>query len=247
MTDAIIKGVDLTALQEKVGSPIITATALAYTNSTAPQAQNIEVRRLYTCLTSKAADLIPTINSADADHTTCYCKEIRITPGQSEECEVEVIFRTEDVTSAMTLNAGEKQEEMDVGVIASPIELNPYFADLTDDDLEAVRLRLADPINNDKPSSDLANELLTYRLQGVDSYYIPTPIFRKTQAKTDSDFGFGNIGMRDKPSSTATLSGDASNWLKTSYRVTKKGGIYHITEEWSYSGDTWDSNLYADS
>ena len=55
------------------------------------------------------------------------------------------------------------------------------------------------------------------------------------------------IGMRDMPTSTGSLEGTAANWLKTSYRVTKKGVQYHITEEWSYSADGWDSNLYADS
>ena len=184
---------------------------------------------------------------------------------------VDVIYRSDNLASTDKgaganggLAVGTVQKSLDVGVATQPIELHPYFATatsgaaLTAAELFVVRTLLPSAnsitdngttmvysivLNGTSTTGALtgkARQLADYKLHGVDSYYIPSPIFRLTEGHTSVTFGtFGEIARRDYPGNG--LPGDASKWLKVSYRADDRGSVESSSEEWQYSRDGWDT------
>jgi len=166
--------------------------------------------------------------------------------------------------------------ELDVGVQQVPLELHPFFASLTPKELRQADLveQLFLDFEDDTSTitvffgielhqyprgatesggyrqltfNGLIADFIRYKTLGVDSYLVPTVIFRRREGFTTVTLSnFGQTGKREYPGHG--LPGSAANWLKTAHRVIDHGSFGELAEEWSYSPEGWDSkfnNLYS--
>lgn len=185
---------------------------------------------------------------------------------------LELIYRdrnTANVDNNAVLTTDSVLKQLDVGVITQPIQLHPYFSSppngLTSTDHWLVNELLTNAVTMQISGTSItfqrivmdsngvttattayltgkAGELAIYRLHGVESYYIPAPVFRLTKGHTNADFtDFGAIGMRQHPG--YSLPGGTTSWLKTAYRADDSGSVERTDEEWTYSQDGWDTLL----
>lgn len=168
--------------------------------------------------------------SATTPYTACKFREFQSTP-DGFDATVQLIYRSAEAAQSDAggggdgLAVGSTLKQLDVGVVAQPLPLHPYFS-VTAPTITSMELYLVNELLTNANSvtdngttltftrntpnettattstalTGKARELAIYRLHGVESYYIPAPIFRLTRGFTNADFtSFGAVGRRDYP------------------------------------------------
>jgi len=152
-----------------------------------------------------------------------------------------------DSTSAKTEPA---TYEYVSSVRSVPIETHPNFSEkfLTAEDKkkikDAVQIPDRSPTFDDTKDRLRAISLYGYLIDGVDSYYVPSMIVRKTYQASSPPVG-KKIG-KISPGITAPGMLPSATFLLISISARGTAGAYTVTEEYEMSGDNgWDTFLYG--
>lgn len=135
-----------------------------------------------------------------------------------------------------------------------PIQAHPRYAGLTNEEQKEVRDFVENPIDGSKalPASwsgfagvTSMTELATKLLSGIESYYEPSVIVRKTFPSSGLPTG-AKLGKVKSPGVYYAGAPTGANWLLINQAARGSPGAYQITEEYELSGPGgWDSNLYG--
>lgn len=113
-----------------------------------------------------------------------------------------------------------------------PIEQHPYFADMTDDEVQIVKDAAAQGIYvgfGRMAHGDLAYELAGMYLRHLTEYNTGVPVVRRTTTKQRGDLAAGNAWFRDDP--PVDVPGGWV-WLKSADDRRREGKSYTQIEEW---------------
>ena len=134
-----------------------------------------------------------------------------------------------------------------------PIQAHPRYASLTNEEQKEVKDFVENPIDGSKalPAawSNFAGvttmtELAGKLLQGIESYYEPSVVIRKTYVSTGLPTG-SKLGKVKTPGVYYASVPSGGNWLLVNLSARGSPGKYTITEEYEMSGEGgWDSDLY---
>lgn len=135
-----------------------------------------------------------------------------------------------------------------------PIQAHPRYATLTAEEQKAVKDFVENPIDGSKafPASwssytgvTTMTELATKLLSGVESYYEPSVIVRKTFFSSGLPTGT-KLGKIKSPGVHYAAAPTGANWLLINQSARGVPGNYTVTEEYELSGQGgWDSALYT--
>jgi hypothetical protein len=193
---------------------------------------------VYICRWADAMRLSPIrYVAAHPDFNTLICKSVKVTrlkPGLV--CEMRATYRgffgPEDV--------GNSIEEVISSTSEQPIETHPKFVD-TLGGTKAAPLNGATFDTNGRFTGFAADSIYA----GVESYLVPSLIYRKTTPSRSSPGDVGPVGTIQDPAVGGGQPG--SNWLYTSRTWRRDGGVYSVTEEYMLSGPRgWDTTIYSE-
>lgn len=121
------------------------------------------------------------------------------------------------------------------------IETHPRYAEVTDDDMRAVRAAVADPESGEPDVGARALELYKKLLRGQTEYSIGSPVARLTTPLAKDDLTAGGTWFREAPPFAHP---DGYEWMKTVDQRRKTGRQYDRVEEWTGAED-WDADIYT--
>ena len=131
-----------------------------------------------------------------------------------------------------------------------PIEAHPNFAEphLYPEDIkkvkDAVQVPDRTPTFDDTTDSARAVSLYGYLVSGVESYYVPSIILRKTYNSSSIPSG-NKLGKIADPGVYYSAKPTDATWLLINLSARGQSGSYVITEEYELSGEGgWDTYLY---
>lgn len=165
--------------------------------------------------------------------------------------------------------AVKKTTSMSIAVSEEPIETNPKYVTLTEDQRNIVQqfkagrykiFKTADGVITELisrvddlnvgihfiSSSALLQDLIGKINKGFVSYLVPNQIFRVsyTQNVKPSASLLNYTGYIKAPDDAPAV-GDGRNWLLIGVNYTSESGVYSITEEYQLSGKGgWDTSIY---
>ena len=161
-----------------------------------------------------------------------------------------------DMTTASTSTTGEGGAFSSTGIefVGSlrtvPIEAHPNFAEphLYPEDIkkvkDAVQVPDRTPTFDDTTDSARAVSLYGYLVSGVESYYVPSIILRKTYNSSSIPSG-NKLGKIADPGVYYSAKPTDATWLLINLSARGQSGSYVITEEYELSGEGgWDTYLY---
>ena len=135
-----------------------------------------------------------------------------------------------------------------------PLQAHPRYAGLTNEEQKEVKDFVENPIDGSKalpsswsgfPGVTTMTELATKLLTGIESYYEPSVIVRKTFTSTGLPTG-AKLGKIKSPGVHYAAAPTGANWLLINQAARGVPGNYTVTEEYELSGPGgWDSNLYT--
>jgi hypothetical protein len=125
--------------------------------------------------------------------------------------------------------------------LRKPVETNPYFAELTTDQILKVKKAIDE--GGPAPSEgSTAGEIELYDLlaKGTTEWSTGVPLVRRTTTRVRGDLAGGNAWFRDAPPIDV-----AGSWqfLKTADERRRDGKSFTKVEEWT-GAEEWDANLY---
>lgn len=171
--------------------------------------------------------------------------------------EYETVPSTSD-TGGGDNNDGNNYNSTGVEVVGSlrtvPIQAHPRYSSLTNEEQKEVKDFVENPIEGSKafPANwssyagvTTMTELATKLLKGIESYYEPGVIIRKTFFSSGLPTG-AKLGKVKSPNVYYASIPTGGNWLLINQAARGTPGKYTITEEYEMSGEGgWDSNLYG--
>jgi len=162
-----------------------------------------------------------------------------------------------DMTMATASSSGNSGSFSSVGIefVGSmrtvPIEAHPNFAEpnLYASDIkkvkDAVQTAGQSPTFDDTTDSARAISLYEYLVSGVESYYLPSVIVRKTYNASSIPSG-NKLGKIADPGVYYAAKPTNATWLFINLSARGQSGSYVITEEYELSGQGgWDTYLYG--
>ncbi len=190
----------------------------------------------YVCRWRQVLFLSPRVNvGSHPDFPTLICNGCRVermTPGDFAKLIVSYKGFTDN-----TLPGDQYVEEIVNGTSSEPIETHPDFVSTIGGTPDA-------PLNQaifDKDGK-FTGFPVGSDFAGVESYLVPTLIYRRTTPTQTRPLDFSDVGKINSPGITGP---DGSNWLKTSKTWRRDGGVFSVTEEWTNSGPKgWDDTIY---
>jgi hypothetical protein len=143
--------------------------------------------------------------------------------------------------------------EVVASVRTVPIEAHPSFGEyfLSAADKKKIKDAVAIPDRSTPTFDDMtfpgkAVSLYEYLISGVESYYLPSLVIRKTYQSGSPTTG-AKVGKIASPGITPTGMPTGANFLLINVSARgSSGGGYTITEEYEMSGENgWDTFLYS--
>jgi hypothetical protein len=132
-----------------------------------------------------------------------------------------------------------------------PIETHPNFSEkyLSAEDKkkikDAVSVPDRSPTFDDTGDQARAISLYGYLIDGVESYYVPSLVVRKTYQASSPPSGKA-VGKIAEPGVTVPAKPKGANFLLVNVSARGSAGNYTITEEYEMSGEGgWDTFLYT--
>lgn len=195
------------------------------------------------CVWARVLQLRPTIGSAHPDFSTFQAVHVLITREEGNVGRIETTYEGPNVGPGGAPNIPAPTYSLESSVSAEPVELNPRYEDVTDDELRRIREALKD---DTAPTglSPLATELYQKKLYGQDSYLRPAAVFVVSyQSRTaPNPDRVGKIASPPGPNPTL---GEGQNWLYAALTWEARGGLYSVQERYQASGPGgWDPDLY---
>lgn len=135
-----------------------------------------------------------------------------------------------------------------------PIEAHPNFAEpyLQPRDVKFIKDKLNTLVSNNDiidftptRDADRAASLFGYLAQGIESYYVPSLVVRKTY-QASSPPSAGQVGKIANPGVSIPGVPKGANFLLINVSARGSTGTYTVTEEYEMSGEGgWDTFLYG--
>lgn len=133
-----------------------------------------------------------------------------------------------------------------------PIQAHPNFSEpnLNIDDKQKIKNALEtasqfSPTFDDTSDPARAVSLYGYLIDGIESYYVPSVILRKTYFSSSLPSG-NALGKIKDPNVYYASKPAGATWLLINVSARGQSGAYTITEEYELSGENgWDTYLYG--
>lgn len=158
-------------------------------------------------------------------------------------------FETDSTTPGTGFQA--VQVEVVSAVRTVPIETHPNFSEkyLSAQDKkkikDAVTVPDRSPTFDDTGDQKRAISLYGYLIDGVESYYVPSLVIRKTY-QASSPPSAGRVGKIANPGVSISGVPSGANFLLVNISSRGQSGAYTVTEEYEMSGEGgWDTFLYG--
>lgn len=159
-----------------------------------------------------------------------------------------------DLTAATTSSNGSSFSSVGIEFVGSlrtvPIEAHPNFTEpnLYPEDIkkvkDAVQVPDRTPTFADTTDEARAISLYGYLVSGIESYYVPSIIMRKTYYTSSIPSG-NKLGKIADPGVYYAAKPTNATWLLINLSARGSNGNYTITEEYELSGEGgWDTYLY---
>lgn len=159
--------------------------------------------------------------TADSEYSAAKLREMFVEGITGDTSLLRLVFKPNSFTYESLPPTGTVIQEID----ANPIEI---------------------PISQNGEASAAQQENL--RLQGVEAFLDPQPIYRRIEILSSFTFSeanaIDNVGKIDNTPEGLT-SPSAGKWLKTGLHVRQVGDKYEQTETWQYARNGWNTDLYA--
>lgn len=157
---------------------------------------------------------------------------------------------------AATSGSAASTEGVTVEIVSSvrtvPIEAHPNFSEpfLFAEDKkkikDAVQVPDRSPTFEDTADQARAISLYGYLLDGVESYYVPSLVVRKTYQASSPPGSTAKVGKIASPGVTVPGLPDGATFLLINVSSRGTTGAYTVTEEYEMSGEGgWDTFLYG--
>lgn len=135
-----------------------------------------------------------------------------------------------------------------------PLQAHPRYSSLTNEEQKEVKDFVENPVDGSKAfppgwssyaGVTTMTELATKLLSGIESYYEPSVIIRKTYPSTSLPTG-KKLGKVKSPNVYYASVPTDGNWLLINLSARGLPGNYTITEEYEMSGEGgWDQDIYT--
>lgn len=152
-----------------------------------------------------------------------------------------------------TTNTGQVSVEIVAAVRTVPIEAHPNFSEphLQPRDVKYIKDKLNTLVSNNdvidfSPTRDQARaaSLFGYLAKGIESYYVPSLVIRKTY-QAASPPSAGRVGKIANPGVSISGLPSGATFLLVNISARGSTGSYTVVEEYECSGEGgWDTYLY---
>lgn len=164
-------------------------------------------------------------------------------------------IETDAASTGDPIQTGAITVEVVSAVRTVPIEAHPNFAEpyLQPRDVKFIKDKLNTIVSNNdvidfSPTRDQARaaSLFGYLAKGIESYYVPSLVIRKTYQASSPPSSTGRVGKIANPGVTVPGVPRGATFLLINVSARGTTGAYTVTEEYEMSGEGgWDTYLYG--
>lgn len=190
-----------------------------------------------------------------ASDVTGTVKNKSVTKDVAGQVRTQFQVEADQASTGNPIQSGGITVEVISAVRTVPIEAHPNFAEpyLQPRDVKFIKDKLNTLVSNNdvidfSPTRDAARaaSLFGYLAKGIESFYVPSLVIRKTYQASSPPSSTGRVGKIASPGVVVPGVPKGATFLLINVSARGTAGSYTITEEYECSGENgWDTFLYG--